>query len=80
MRTTLDLDFDVLQTARELAEHRRSTMGKVISDLARLGLERERESEPPPVIRNGVPLLRPRPGALPITEEEINKLRDELGI
>ncbi len=39
MRTTLDLDADVLQAAKELAAARGSTAGKVLSELARKGLE-----------------------------------------
>src|SRR5437763_564079 len=40
MRTTLDIDSDVLQGAKELAEHRRTTAGKILSELARNGLVR----------------------------------------
>ena len=35
MRTTLDIDNDVLQAAKELAAARRLTAGRAISDLAR---------------------------------------------
>ena len=35
MRTTLQLDDDVLAAARVLARQRRSSVGDVISDLAR---------------------------------------------
>jgi hypothetical protein len=38
MRTTLDIDDDVLQAAKERARHEGSTAGKVISDLARRAL------------------------------------------
>jgi len=61
MRTTLDLDDDVLQTVKELAEARRSTAGKVLSELARRALERPRTGR----VRNGVPLLPPRPVGSP---------------
>ena len=74
MRTTLDLDADILQTAKELAEARGTTAGKIISDLARKGLESPREGR----VRNGVPLLpkRPRGSARP-TMKLVNELRDE---
>ena len=76
MRTTLDLDPDVLQAAKELAELRGSTAGKVLSELARLGLQRRTEAEPR--TRNGVPLLpRRSPGSPPLTMEFVNRLRDE---
>ena len=39
MRTTLDLDPDVLQAAKEIAAARGTTAGKVISDLVRKALE-----------------------------------------
>jgi hypothetical protein len=35
MRTTLDIDDDVLQAAKELAVAHRETAGQVLSDLAR---------------------------------------------
>jgi hypothetical protein len=74
VRTTLDIDDDVLQAAKELAANRRKTTGKVLSDLARQALE-PRGRQP---VRNGVLLLarRPRGGAKP-TMELVNRLRDE---
>lgn len=43
MRTTLDIDEDVLAAAKELARAGGKTMGEVISDLARKGLTRPTE-------------------------------------
>ena len=40
MRTTLDIDDDVLSAAERLAEARGSTAGQVISDLAEVTLTR----------------------------------------
>lgn len=73
MRTTLDIDEDVLEAAKELAASGRTT---VLSELARRGLT---PAEKQPVVRNGVPLLPPRPGSRPVTMEEVNRLRDEEG-
>lgn len=74
MRTTLDIDDDILQAAKEIAANRRTTAGKVLSDLARQALE-PRET---PEMRNGVPLLpRPPQGTRKITMEFVNRLRDE---
>jgi hypothetical protein len=75
MRTTLDIDEDVLQAAKELAAARGRTAGQMLSDLARIGLR-------PPAraarIRNGVPLLPPRAaGAIRPTMKLVNELRDE---
>jgi hypothetical protein len=75
MRTTLDIDDDVLQAAKEIAASHGRTMGKVISDLARKGLAPPKQKVR---VRNGVPLLPPRdPGSPPLTVEFLNKLRDE---
>ena len=74
MRTTLDLDDDVLQAAKELAEVRGTTAGKVVSDLVRKGLQARPRS---PRVRNGVPLLRHRPGAPVMTIAVVNERRDE---
>lgn len=38
MRTTLDIDDDILAAAKDLAKVEGKTMGQVISDLARKGL------------------------------------------
>jgi hypothetical protein len=40
MRTTLDIDDDVVSAARELAAAERRSLGSVISQLARRGLTR----------------------------------------
>ena len=75
MRTTLDIDEDVLQAAKELAEFRGQSAGKVLSDLARKALT---PTGPVLKVRNGVPLLPPRPAGAPIlTMKLVNELRDE---
>ena len=43
MRTTLDIDEDVLQAAKELAKRSRTTAGQVLSDLARQALRQSAE-------------------------------------
>jgi len=53
VRTTLDIDVDVLQAAKEIAAGRRMTAGQVLSELARKGLGTGRAAR----IRNGVPVL-----------------------
>ena len=74
MRTTLDIDPDVLQAAKELAEHRGTTAGKVLSELARKALTPKTRA----TVRNGVPLLPRRPAASPRpTLALVNRLRDE---
>lgn len=74
MRTTLDLDEDVLQAAKELAVTHGVTAGKMLSNLARKALT---PTGPVPKVRNGVPLLPHRPGGRIVTMKLVNELRDE---
>ncbi len=75
MRTTLDLDDDVLQAAKELADVRGVTAGKMVSDLVRKALT---PAAPVAKVRNGVPLLPRRPPGSPIvTMKLVNELRDD---
>ena len=74
MRTTLDIDEDVLQAVKEIASNRRSTAGHILSELARRALE----PSPQPQVRNGVPLLPRRPAGSPKpTLDLVNRLRDD---
>jgi hypothetical protein len=76
MRTTLDLDADVLLAAKELAAVRGLTAGQMLSELARKGLAAA--ERPAARVRNGVPLLPRRPeGAPRLTMRRVNELRDE---
>ena len=75
MRTTLAIDEDVLQAAKELADATGSTAGKVLSALARKGLA---PVAVPVRVRNGVPLLpRQPPGSPKMTMRRVNELRDD---
>jgi hypothetical protein len=76
MRTTLDIDEDVLDAAKNLAEVRKTTAGKVISELARQALQ-PRKTPKKFHLRNGVPLLPFKRGGKVVTMELVNKLRDE---
>jgi hypothetical protein len=74
MRTTLDLDPDILQAAKELAAARGTTAGRVISDLVRKALE----PSDGPEVRNGVPLMPRRPaGSPPITVQFVEDVLNE---
>jgi hypothetical protein len=74
MRTTLDVDDDVLQAAKEIAANRKTTAGRVLSDLARKALTSPKRRS----VRNGVPLMpRRRKGSPRPTTEKVNRLRDE---
>lgn len=75
MRTTLNIDDDVLRAVKEIAKLRGSTAGAILSELARAGLERERPARAPEV-RNGVPLLPTRPGVGIVSPEAVRSLED----
>lgn len=83
MRTTLDIEEPVLEALKELARRENRSAGAVASDLIRRAL-----SAPPalaagvrePEARHGfrpfaAPLADPR-----VTNEQVNRLRDDLGI
>ena len=73
MRTTLELDDDLVQVARQIAAQRGLTIGKVISELTRKALE----PKGAPELRNGVPLFAPKAGARKPHMALVNRLRDE---
>ena len=74
MRTTLDIDDDVLEAAKELAAGRSTTAGRVISDLLRIALGPRKRSVRS---RNGVPVLATRKRAALVTRGIVNRLRDD---
>jgi hypothetical protein len=74
MRTTLDIDEDVLETAKELASRRGTTAGRVLSELARTALKPHGRGLRK---RNGVPIMPSRRRAGLVTPEIVNRLRDE---
>ena len=79
MRTTLALDDDVLEAARALARQQGSTLGAVISGLARESLRASaRGSSDVERERSGLPLLPIRTSGAVVDLELVNQLRDEL--
>lgn len=74
MRTTIDLDADVLQAAKELARSQRSTVGQVISALSRQALSTPSSPTQGP-LRNGVPVLPVRSGEV-VTLEQVRTLEE----
>ncbi|MBC8245882.1 MAG: hypothetical protein H8E20_16020 [Verrucomicrobia bacterium] len=78
MRTTLDIDADILQAAKELAALKKSTAGKVLSDLAKRGLKQPARPGRRDKVRNGIRMLPVRDEI--ITNAHVDKLRQEEGI
>ena len=81
MRTTLDIDDDILQAAKELAEHEGKTAGQLLSDLARRGIlcrnsHKEESGDEPFVIKDGLPVLRSR-GRI-VTNELVKRIQQEI--
>lgn len=74
MRTTLDIEDDVLQATREIAATRGVSAGTVVSELIRKALQPEARTAS---LRNGVPLLSRRAEAPITTMKRVNELRDE---
>ena len=78
MRTTLDIDDDVLQAAKELARRERKTAGRILSELARRGLTKSEETSKGRTAKDAFLGFRPfaRRGAV-VTNEMIDRLREE---
>jgi hypothetical protein len=77
MRTTLDIDDDVLQAAKGIAVAQKKTCGEVISELARSALTHPPESLDVSKleIRDGIPILPSRGGI--VTKELVDRLIEE---
>ena len=77
MRTTLNIEDDVLYAVKERARRENRTAGEVLSELARIGLTRPRGNEEigePESFYGFEPL--PRRGDV-VSNELIDRLRDE---
>ena len=84
MRTTLDIDDDILAAAKDLAKAEGRTMGQVISELARRGLTQPSFAGHPglaePAARfemDSWPTFPQRDGP-PVTRALIERIQDEL--
>jgi len=82
MRTTLDIDDEVLTAAKEIARRRRTTAGAVISELARRALT---QPAPKPGVaeREPEPFFGFRPLAADgrvVSDDTVERLREEEGI
>ena len=73
MRTTLDLDDDLLRAARSLARAQGKSLGRVVSGLARKGLEPRRGA----ALRKRFPVFAVSAEAAPMTPEAVKKAEEE---
>ena len=73
MRTTLELDDDLVRQAKALARKRGWTLGQVISELALRSLPATARPE----FRSGIEIFRADAGVPRIDRDLVNRLRDE---
>jgi hypothetical protein len=80
MRTTLDIDDDVLRAAKELALRERVSAGQVVSRLLRQALTGSPVTEAADPV--GVAGFRPFSSSTPqlVTNEQVNAIRDQDGL
>ena len=80
MRTTLDIDDDVLEAAKERARRERKTAGEVVSELIRRGLTAPSVEHQASVVREPAAVygFRPFPaGDAIVTNAQVDALREQ---
>jgi len=75
MRTTLEIDDDVMDTPRQMARLKNQGLGRTISDLARRGLMPD--ASPDVELQFGIPVWKNGPGAVAVTSEMVRDLADD---
>jgi predicted CopG family antitoxin len=74
MRTTVEIDDDILERIKVRAKREKRSAGRVISDLLKLQLD-----QPPDItMKNGIPVLRASRPAKVITSEDVDAMMEEL--
>jgi hypothetical protein len=74
MRTTINLDPDVAEIARQYARRRSLPLGKAVSELVRRGIAHPLETRE----ENGFHVVMLPEGSEEITLDLVNRLRDEV--
>lgn len=77
MRTTIDIEDDVLVAAKEIARREHLSAGQVISRLARIALTARVHPPTAPTVGGFRPL--PARGVL-VSNDQVNALRDTEGV
>ena len=81
MRTTLNIDDDVLTAAKEIAQRERKSTGKFMSDLMREALKRRASTLSGRRRKRRLYGFGPIPaGGSAVTNDLVNELRGELAI
>ena len=75
VRTTLNIDDDVLETVKALAVRDRKPLGMVVSTMLRRAVEPSAKA--PRATRNGIPLFPVSPNARVVTPEHIRELLED---
>ena len=73
MRTTLQVDDDVFQAAKTLARSQRRSIGKVLSELARRGLQPAGKQ----TVHQGFPVFSVDANASPVCDDDIKAALDD---
>ena len=81
MRTTLNIDDDILASVKEMARREGVSTGRIISRLAREALTGKRLSAAESREEKTVGGFRPFPSrGVVVSNEDVNRLRDEEGV
>jgi len=72
MRTTLDIDDDVLRAARSIARVQDVSLGRAVSALARKALSVRSFAK-----KRGFPVFRVAPSTPPLTEDLVRRAEEE---
>lgn len=73
MRTTLNLEEDVLLEAKRYADSRSMPLGKAVSDLVRRGLSTPVQTR----VMNGIQVVVLPSGAPPVNSEQVKRLLED---
>jgi len=76
MRTTLDIDDDVLLAVKELSKRKRKSAGEILSELARNALTSTQNQVQDEVTEYGFPIIPKKSDAI-VTVEHIQGLLEE---
>ena len=76
MRTTLEIEDDVLEVAKDVARHQCLSLGKAVSLLICKGIHSPQPQQKE-VVRNGLRVVTRAQEAAPVTLDMVNQFRDE---